>query len=181
MDAETFLEWRRDQPGRWELVDGWPVQAMAGAKHRHDLVVVNLISMLRSRLRGGPCRPTTDDIASRMENGNVRQPDVTVECAEIEPDELISKRPVVFFEVLSPSTRSIDFVRKTEEYKQVGSLLHIVLLDPERPKIWVWSRRSGEDWRGDWLEGLDAELRLSGVGTNLPLCEIYEDRPIVPG
>jgi Uma2 family endonuclease len=180
MDADTFLEWRQDQPGRWELVDGWPVQAMAGAKQRHDLVVVNLIAVLRDGLRGGLCRPTTDDVAARMQNGNLRQPDVTVECAKIEPEELTSKRPVVFFQVLSPSARSIDFVRKIEEYKLVPSLRHIVLLEPNQPKAWVWSREYDGAWQGDWLEGLEAELLLPGAGTRLSLAEIYEDVPFDP-
>lgn len=54
MTADQFLEWRQDQPGRWELVSGTPVQMMAGAKQRHDRIVVNLIVALSAKLPGQP-------------------------------------------------------------------------------------------------------------------------------
>lgn len=61
MTADEFLVWCLDQEGKWELVDGEPLLMMAGATDRHDRVVVNLIAMLRSRLRARVAgrRPTT--------------------------------------------------------------------------------------------------------------------------
>jgi hypothetical protein len=53
MTADEFLEWRQDQPGRWELAAGTPIQLMAGAKQWHDRVVINLILALGPRLKGG--------------------------------------------------------------------------------------------------------------------------------
>ena len=180
MDADTFLEWRQDQPGRWELVDGWPVQAMAGAKQRHDRIVVNLIISLGNRLSGGPCFPQTDDVAARMLNGNLRQPDVTVDCGPVQPDELTSTSPTAFFEVLSPSTRSLDLIVKSEEYKRVATLRHIVMIDPRLPKIWTWSRVADGDWQGELVEGLNTDLQLPGISVSLPLADIYKSVPLDP-
>jgi len=174
MTPDEFLRWCLDQDGRWELVGGEPVQMMAGATKNHDRVTVNLIIALGSRLRGGPCFPTTDDVAARMPGGNIRRPDVTVDCGRGRGDDLQSTEPAVFFEVLSPSTRSFDFIVKAEEYKALPSLRHFALIDPERPWVRLWSRGEDGAWRGDELRSLDAVLDLPGVDVNLPLREIYD-------
>jgi len=176
MTADDFLVWCLGQEGKWELVDGEPVQMMTGATKRHDRVVVSTILALGTRLRGSPCFPTTADIAARMLNGDVRRPDVTVDCARGDDRALESTAPAVFVEVLSPSTRLLDQVKKPEEYKRVPTLRHIVLLDPERPSAWLLSRdQAGGEWTAEDVEGLDGELRLTGIGIALPLAEIYEE------
>jgi len=179
MTADEFLEWCLHQEGKWELVDGEPVLMMAGATDRHDRVVVNLILALGNRLRGSGCRPTTDDIAARMMSGNIRRPDVTVDCGRGEPTAMTSTAPVVFFEVLSPTTRTLDFHRKPEEYRRVPTLRHFVIVDPEEPNLLLWTRDSDGGWREAQIKGLDAELPLEALGLALPLAEIYEDVPLI--
>lgn len=178
MTADEFLVWCLDQEGKWELVDGEPLLMMAGATDRHDRVVVNLIAMLRSRLRGTGCRPTTDDIAARMTSGNIRRPDVTVDCGSGDPRSMTSTTPTVFFEVLSPTTRKLDFHRKPEEYRQVPTLRHFVIVDPEEANVLIWTRDEGGAWRDDQVKGLDAGVRLGGIDLTLPMSEIYEDVPL---
>jgi Uma2 family endonuclease len=82
MTQDEFFAWQERQEHLHELVDGIPVlplKMMTGASQRHDRVAVNVIASLHGQLRGGPCRPTTDDLAVRIPSGNVRRPDVTVE------------------------------------------------------------------------------------------------------
>jgi Uma2 family endonuclease len=172
MTPEEFLTWCLTQEGRWELVAGEPVLMMAGAALRHDRVVVNLITALDRRLAGSPCEPHTDDIASRMQSGNIRRPDVTIACGPFDPDALESAEPAVFFEVLSPSTQSFDFLRKPDEYRQVASLKHFVIVDPQRPRVRLFSR-GPEGWTDQDIVGLDSVLPLPGVGVELPFEEIY--------
>lgn len=177
MTADEFLDWRQSRPGRWELVSGTPIQMMAGAKQRHDRIVVNLIAILKGRLKGGPCRPWSADIATRTVGDNVRQPDVTVDCGPIRDEALESTTPTVVFEVLSPSTRTYDLVRKVDEYKNVPSLRHIVLIDPDQPRVVLWSRT---DECGPWrdvelADDLELSLDFSAIGTRLTLAEVYED------
>lgn len=174
MNADEFLEWRQDKPGRWELVNAIPTQAMAGAKQRHDQVVVNLIVALGPKLRGKRCRPWSADIAVKIPGGNVRQPDVTIDCAPVRDEALASEAPTVVFEVLSSSTRAFDLTRKLEEYKRVETLAHIVFIDTDKPQVAVWSREAG-GWANVTLEGLDAALGLPAADVSLSLAEIYED------
>jgi len=175
MTADEFLVWCLDQEGKWELVDGEPllVEMMTGAAKRHDRVVVNTIIALGNRLRGSPCFPHTADIAARMPNGAVRRPDVTVDCERGDDSAMESTAPVVFFEVLSPSTRLLDQVRKPDEYKRVPTLRHIVLLDPDRPSARLLSRDADGGWSVEDVEGPDGELNLSALDLILPLSELY--------
>src|SRR5436309_5805030 len=114
MSQDEFLGWQDQQDRLYELVDGVPVlplKMMTGASQAHDRVVVNIIRELANQLRGGPCRPTTDDLAVRIPAGNVRRPDVTVECGEAGRRELAVREPRVVIEVLSPSTMTFDRIR----------------------------------------------------------------------
>ncbi len=173
MNADQFLEWRQDKPGRWELVRGTPVQMMAGAKQRHDSIVINLIVTLGQRLKGRACRPWSADIATRIPAGNVRQPDVTIDCGPVRGDALDATAPTAVFEVLSPSTRTFDQIRKVDEYKTVPSLRHIVLIDPDQMRVVLWSRASENTvWTDEEL--VEGALDLSAVGVSLALGEIYE-------
>ncbi|MBW3616504.1 MAG: Uma2 family endonuclease [Proteobacteria bacterium] len=174
MTAEEFLVWCLDQEGRWELVGGVPTLMMTGARRRHDLVTTNLIIALGNRLRGGPCRPTTADVATRMPNGNLRRADVTVDCAFRPDDELESGEPVVVFEVLSPSTRRTDLLRKTDEYRRHPTLKHFVTLEPDLPYALVWTRGEGGDWTYAEVSGLEEGLVLSALGLELPMAEVYD-------
>ncbi|MFL5211964.1 MAG: Uma2 family endonuclease, partial [Microvirga sp.] len=83
MTPEEFFQWQIGQEDLYELVDGVPVKMlkMTGASAQHDLVVVNVIISIGNQLRGGPCRPTSDDVALRTKIGTLRRPNVMVEGA----------------------------------------------------------------------------------------------------
>ena len=73
---EEFFAWQEKQPERYELVDGFPVRMMAGAKNVHDDIVVNVLAELRNQLRGTACRPFTGDGSIETKPGQIRRPDV---------------------------------------------------------------------------------------------------------
>ena len=188
MTADDFLLWRLDQEGTWELVDGAPVlkfdngpEMMAGGRRNHAYVVASLLFALKGRLRGGPCKPGAGDLAVRMVRGNVRQPDVTVECGQGAGSDLQAAEPKALFEVLSPSTRRFDLILKTNEYQQVSSLAHFVMLEPDRPEAVIWSRSGDQEWLASRLVGADAVLDLAGLGVTLPLAQFYEDVDLSSG
>jgi len=77
---EEFFAWQERQPERYELVDGFPIRMMAGAKNVHDDIVVNILAELRNQLRGVSCRPFTSDGSVETKPGQIRRPDVGVDC-----------------------------------------------------------------------------------------------------
>lgn len=175
MTPDDFLDWCQYQEDRWELVNGMPIRMMTGTTQRHDEVVVNLIAELRDRLKGRPCRPRTADVAARMEQGNIRRPDVTVDCGPTVPKALASGAPTVVFEVLSPSTRTTDLLKKTAEYKAVPTLRHIALIEPDVARAWLWSRAEESlSWAEQEIEGLEATMPLTAIAVDLPMAAIYD-------
>jgi Uma2 family endonuclease len=173
MSAEEFLEWGLHQELRHELVDGVPV-AMAGAKRRHDQIVANIHGTLFSQLRGKTCRNFTADTAVRIPAGNIRRPDAGIDCGLFDDDATTADAPFLVMEVLSPSTREFDRFRKLEEYKTVPSLAHIVLIDPDLPQVFHWSRLPGGEWRHALLEGLEAVIRLLEIDCAVELSVLYD-------
>jgi Uma2 family endonuclease len=173
MSVEEFLEWGLRQDQRYELVDGVPV-AMAGAKRRHDQIVANIHGTLFSQLRGNKCRNFTADTAVRIPAGNIRRPDAGIDCGFFDDNATSADAPYLVIEVLSPTTREFDRLRKLEEYKTVPSMAHIVLIDPDMPQVFHWSRAPGGDWHHLLLEGLEAVIHLPEIECALALATLYD-------
>jgi Uma2 family endonuclease len=176
MTPEEFFEWQNRQDKNYELVDGVPVlplKAMVGATSRHDRVTVNTLGMLYNQLRGGPCRPQTQDQAIRLPSGRVRRPDLLVECGNPRPDSMAADAPRVVVEVLSPSTLRYDRFQKLEEYKTHPAIRVILLIDTEAPQLTLW-RRDGEGWSRSEVQGLDSVVELAEISARLPLVDLYE-------
>lgn len=179
MTQDEFLEWQQSQDRNYELVDGLPVlplKAMTGATHAHDRVVVNLVASLHGQLRGKPCKATTDAIALKIPAGNIRRPDVTVECGEPRLKDTTSAEPRLVVEVLSPSTMNFDRVRKLDEYKSVPSLRYILLVDTEKPQMTLHVR-DASGWTPRHHETLDATLDLPEIGCRLEARDVFEGLP----
>ena len=177
MTVDEFLEWQATQDRLYELVDGVPVlplKMMTGASRAHDRVVVNIIASLHRQLRGTPCRPTTDDLAVRIPSGNVRRPDITVECGQGGPRDTVVSEPRAVFEVLSPSTMSFDRFRKVLEYQTIETLAWIVLVDTEAPRIDVISRETNGNWSQQQYEGVSGEIGFPAIQASLNLADVFE-------
>lgn len=172
--ADQLFAWQAEQPDRYELVDGFPVRMIAGASNLHDDIVVNLLTLLRQELRGSGCRPFTADGSVETRPGQVRRPDIGVDCGARDPDGTKAALPRLIVEVLSPSTRDFDTFAKLEEYKRLESLAYIAFVEPNAPEVVLWSRTSEGGWSEKRIVGLDLVLPLPELSVSLSLAEIYE-------
>jgi len=179
MSIEEFLDWGLYQELRYELVDGVPV-AMTGARQRHDRIVGSALGLLYAQLRGKTCRQFTADIAVRIPSGNIRRPDAGIDCGTYRDDATVAGAPFLVLEVLSPSTRDFDMFGKLDEYKTVPTLAHIVIVDPDTPQVYRWSRQPEGAWSHELLEGLDAVIRVPEVEVSLDLASLYEGLTFTP-
>lgn len=176
MTPDEFFEWQKAQDRNYELVDGIPVlplKAMTGATRRHDRVVTNTMFALMRRLHGGPCWPTTDDIAARIPKGNVRRPDISVECSPGADSRMEVKEPRLLVEVLSPSTAGVVQFIKLEEYKTLSATQVILIIDTRTTSVAAW-RREGVQWLLETYNSRDATIELPEIDAELPLAEIYD-------
>ena len=178
--TDEFFAWLEDGHGgddRWELVDGEP-RMMVRPVARHGLVVGNMMRVLGNKLRGGPCRPFGGDFGVTTREDQVRYPDVVVDCGPRDMEDRLARDARVVIEVLSPSTRDFDSFAKLDEYRGVNAVRHVVLIDPNRVDVWLWSR--GEDgWSETRHTDHDGTLDLPAIGIDLPMSEIYEDVELV--
>ena len=172
--VDAFFAWQERQVERYELVGGFPLKMMVGVRNVHDDVVVNILAELRNQLRGKPCRPFTGESAIETLPGQIRRPDVGVDCGPRDPNGFKAAEPRMVLEVLSPGTRDFDTFEKLGEYKTVEMLDHIVFVDPDCAEVVHWTRAAGRRWQREVIEDLEATLDLSDLGASVQLREIYE-------
>ena len=179
MDAFFALQERQSE--RYELVNGRPLKMMTGARNVHSDLIVNCIVLLASQLRGGPCRPFTGDGSIETLPGQIRRPDLGVDCGNRDPNGLKAAVPRMVVEVLSPGTRDFDTFEKLGEYKMVASLDHIVFVEPDAPQVAHWIRDPELGWVRHMIEDIDGSLDVPDLGVALPLREVYEGVALVTG
>lgn len=173
MTPDEFLEWSLTQEERYELVDGVP-QVMTGARKAHDRVMRRALLALSGKLRSGPCEPFSDDIAVLIPNGQLRRADVVVDCGPSDGDDLSARAPVLVIEVLSKSTRQMDLLRKTAEYKTIPSMRYIMLLDPDEVVAIFHVRQADGHWEETPLIGRETEIAMPEINVSLTLGDFYE-------
>lgn len=171
---DEFFAWQERQAERYELVGGFPLKMMVGGRNVHDDIVVNIIVALGNQLRGKPCRPFTGESAIETLPGQIRRPDVGVDCGPREPNGFKATEPRLVVEVLSPGTRDFDTFEKLGEYKTVERLDHIVFVDPDCAEVVHWVPTPDRRWERHVVEDLDGALDLPDLGLSMPLREIYD-------
>ncbi len=152
------------------------VYMMAGGSAGHDRIATNVVRILGNQLSGKPCEAFSADtrVRVRSEVGEFYYyPDVTVDCSGRANDSKYSEKPVVVFEVLSPSTERVDRVEKLQNYQRIPSLEAYVIIDQHRIAVTVY-RREGATWVTEFFAEKEASLALACIECELPLAAIYE-------
>ena len=172
---EEFFAWQDKQESRYELVNGFPLRMMAGTKNVHDDIVVNILVQLGNQLRGSGCRPFTGDGSVQISPGQIRRPDIGVDCGRRDPNGYTAAAARVIVEVLSPTTRDFDTFGKFAEYQTIPTLERVLFVDPNLAEVTVWSKDSDGAWTKHICEGLDTTIALPEIGVTLSMAEIYDD------
>jgi len=157
-----------------ELIDG-VIYAMTGGKRAHFRVQRNLVRYLGQELRGSGCSVYAE-FGLRLGDSTLRYPDVAIECGrpdDVENDEdLVLKRPVVLFEVLSPSTKDRDESVKLRQYAEIDSVDTIVFVDPDAETVRIVQRLGPTSWRNE-LFPQAADVPLPSLNVTVPKTEIF--------
>ena len=173
MSSEQFLAWLTTQERKFELVDGHP-EMMAGASQDHNDIVSSGLAEITMQLKGKPCRPIGSDSAIQIPNGNTRFPDFGVDCGQRNGKSMVTTAPALVVEVLSPTTRFLDFNKKLDEYKSVASLKTILLVEQDSPRVHCYNRNHAGQWTNTLVEGLEAIAVMPELTLSLPLAILYE-------
>ena len=177
MTEAEYLVFERGSEIKHEYIDG-EAFAMTGASRAHNLISVNVITSLRTQLRGKPCQVYPSDMRVKIEG--LRQytyPDLSVACGTVqftrdEPESLLN--PTLIVEILSPSTERYDRGKKFQIYRKLLSLQEYVLIAQDSPRIEIYRLQVDGTWTFSDVEGLDALIQLNSIGCILDLQEVYD-------
>lgn len=161
---------------RHEFFEG-EVFAMAGGTAVHNMLVLNCAFALRTGLRGKSCRVFAENVQLALDAGRYyNYPDVQVTCA---PADLLAERtmksPVLLIEVLSKSTETRDRSWKFNQYKQLPSLRHYLLVSQATCLVEWFRREESGVWSFTPLASFTDELLIPELDLTLRLQDIYED------
>jgi Uma2 family endonuclease len=109
-------------------------------------------------------------------NGNVRYPDVLVDCGPFRANDIAAVEPAVVIEIYSKSTAKLDRTDKLEDYQRVPTIQHILHLHQDEAKGVLWSRAEG-GWKETMLEGRTAKAYFASIKVRMPLSAAYAGLP----
>jgi Uma2 family endonuclease len=173
MSADEFLAWAEAQEGRWELHDGALV-AMSPERVGHGRTKGEAFLALKAAIAraGASCEALPDGPTVRVSQRTVFEPDVVVYCGpRLPPDATEISNPVIVVEVLSPNTAAFDHGAKLTAYFSLPSIIHYLILDPER-RVLIHHKRG----QGDFIETRilsEGLVRLDPPGLEAPVAEMF--------
>ncbi|QQK77284.1 type II toxin-antitoxin system prevent-host-death family antitoxin [Salicibibacter cibarius] len=173
---DEFLELTEGSEQRFELIDGI-IYNLASPSYKHQHAVVELQGTFYNWFKGKTCESLTSpfDVTFFKEEDNicVVQPDIMVICDKenLDENDKYHGTPTLVVEVLSPSTRSKDMLKKLELYKQCG-VREYWIVDPINEHILIYSledndivnnktylKEAHRTVRSDVFAGLQADLQ----------------------
>jgi Uma2 family endonuclease len=173
VSVDEFLE-MEFHGAKAELDDGL-IFMMAGGSEKHAAIAANILVCLGTRLRGSGCRPYGSDLATRTGEQSIRFPDISIYCSPLSPEDRNKKLigdPKVVFEVLSPSTSTLDQKTKLEEYRALAGVDAIVFIEPTTERIRLVARTGPEGWTDNWLVH-GSDFHLACLNITIPHEEIF--------
>lgn len=156
-----------------EYCDG-EIYAMAGGTPTHADLGASATRLLGNALLGR-CRVSSSDLKVRIEATDLTTfPDVTVVCGErwtssIDANAVIN--PTLLIEVTSSSTESYDRGEKLSHYKQIPSLLAVLLVSHRRRQVTVVERTS-DGWEQRELRAGEV-VTVEALALSMSVDELY--------
>jgi Uma2 family endonuclease len=157
------------------------ILAMAGASLRHNRLVGNIFSALRTALAGSPCEVFASDLRVRTPGGLYTYPDVMVVCngVTLSPGDRLDTvvNPSAIVEVLSSSTAAYDRGEKYRQYQAFVTLREYVLVDQTIRHVSVHTRLPDDSAAAEWTRQdfttPESRVVLPSLEVPLSLADIY--------
>ncbi len=176
MTAEEYFVWEETQTERHDFYYG-EVFAMAGGTLAHNTVSLNAAVVLRSALKGNPCRVFMGDVRVQLSKAkHYSYPDVFVTCDArdtAEQSAIVAQYPSLIIEVLSPSTSVYDVGLKFEAYRGLESVQEVLFIHIERRSADLYQRSAAPQWTLTPLNE-SGVLHLTSVNLKLAVRDLFE-------
>jgi Uma2 family endonuclease len=174
LTVEEFLAIEAGGSVRHEYVGGQMFE-MRPPMPRHEVIVANLLALLRQGADPGPLTLIASNLGLRLrveETDLFYRPDVmiaTLTPSDLDPAYVRAPRAIV--EVFSPITEDIDRREKVLSYRRIAELEEYLLISQRSPQVIVFRR--SEDWVPIELTALDAVVEARSVQLSVRLRDIY--------
>lgn len=137
----TYSEYARlpDDGNRYEVLDGEVLVTPAPSPH-HQKVILRLAVRLLEYVEVRGAGWVLQDVDLLFATGHFLRPDLVVVPAEARAgitDRGVERPPALVVEVLSPSSSTIDRVKKPARYLDFGVSTYWVV-DPAEGVVWTW-------------------------------------------
>ena len=174
---EEFLEITEHSESRFELIDG-EIFLQAAPGHRHQMLVGKVFATMYQFFAGKECKPIVSPYDVKLfkdaecfeDDPNVVQPDVLVICDEdkVDEDDRYQGIPTLTVEVLSPTTRNKDLMKKLNLYLRSG-IEEYWLIDPANEKTlqYIFEDRCIKEFITTPFDGTIESLCFKGLAVNL--------------
>jgi Uma2 family endonuclease len=142
----TYAEYARfpDDGNRYEVIDG-EVLVTPAPSPRHQYILANLLVAMRAYVEQHRLGVVLPDVDVLFVSGQFLRPDLVFvpESARAGiTDRGVELPPGLIIEVLSPTSSSIDRVKKPRRYGDFGVPEYWVA-DPQERAVWVWRFAAG--------------------------------------
>jgi Uma2 family endonuclease len=138
---EEFLKIDEKSDENLEFINGY-IYSMAAPTFQHQMILTNLTAYFSQYFKGNTCffiMSPFDVILKNDKESNKVQPDLSVICDKkgINEKNYIGS-PTLVVEVLSPSSRSRDFVTKMDLYMRSG-IKEYWIISPEKKQVYLYN------------------------------------------
>ncbi|MCY3832590.1 MAG: Uma2 family endonuclease [Chloroflexi bacterium] len=174
LTVEEYLAWEENNFEKHEYIDG-EARCMAGAKGRHNRIMMNLAVTIGRQLDDSDCFLLSSEM--RVKAGETRYvyPDLTAVCGEEEyarENEMELLNPVLVIEVTSPSSLPIDRGEKQDYYFEMPSVEAYLIIDQHRVCAELCIRGHA-GWKTTTFTSLGDTITLEAINCELPLAQVY--------
>ena len=173
LSVAQYLAGERVSEIRHEYING-RVHAMVGASDRHNLIALNIATLLLSKARARGCQVFISDMKVYLNIGGediLYYPDVMVACDPDDREPYFRRNPCLVVEVLSPATERIDRREKFLAYTTLPSLKEYLLVCQDQPRVTLFQRR--DNWQAH-IFGPGSRLELDCLEGAIEVDAVYE-------
>lgn len=146
---------------RAELIEG-KIYMMAPPNRKHQTIARELFSSINTYIKskGGFCEPFFSPFAVFLnrDDKNYVEPDISVICDISKlTDKGCSGAPDWIIEIVSPSSRRMDYYTKLFKYRTAG-VREYWIVDPEKDRILVYNFESENTWEYTFSDSVKAGI-----------------------
>lgn len=174
LSVDEYLQLELESVVPHEYIGGQVYPTLTSGE-KSKIISGNILTRLRIHLLGTNCRVFSSDMKVKIETLDIfYHPDVVVTSDPLDRDKSFKTRPSLIVEVISPATERMHRHEKLMNYQQLESLQEYVLVDESERKVDIYRKYNHKTWFVEQFITTDI-MKLSSVGLEMPIAEIYED------